>query len=230
MAERICVKCGSTKDIEDHHISYSPPIKELICHKCHQKEHNIQVIEGELTLVMRQYHKYTKLLVSLKNWKTAWKKDFEDLEDKKLDEWIEDLQYKRKSLLKEAEAIMGEEGELHKRWRGIGVRHIAYLLAFAHPKRFPSLRKFLYYCGYKGEAKKNKNYSRIACGTGYLIAESFVRHKNEIYYPLYLEIKKSFETEKPIIAHRKALNRIITLWLKEFYKEVLVESKNAQNF
>lgn len=217
MAERVCANCGSTKAIEKHHTSYKPPVTIFLCRKCHQETHNKLPIEGRLTEVMRQYHLYTKLGVQLKNWSKAWNKQFGQLNDSQLEAFLKDIEVKQKELLKEAKYELGDKVELCEKWRGVGIRHLAYMFAFANPKRFPSLRKFLYYCGRKGEARKNKNFSRIVSTTAYQIAISLIRTKNEKYYPLYLKIKNELNNEKKGINHGKALNRISTLWLKEFY-------------
>ena len=38
MEERVCSKCGSTKDIRRHHISYIPEITTDLCRNCDSKE------------------------------------------------------------------------------------------------------------------------------------------------------------------------------------------------
>ena len=212
--------CNSTKGIEEHHISYNPPVKIFLCRKHHQEEHNINVIEGELTEIMRQYRMYNKMVVSLKNWKKAWNKQFTDLEDSSIDDMIIGLESKKKVLLKEAKYVLGDKVRLCNNWKGVGIRYLAGLLAFAQPSRFPSLWKFLYYCVYKEIAKKNKNYSHYMCSLSYEIANSLIRSKNDKFYPLYLEIKEGFKDERTIVAHRKALNRIATLFLKDFYLSI----------
>ncbi|GAI42618.1 unnamed protein product [marine sediment metagenome] len=34
-----CIRCGSTEDLQEHHISYVPEIKINLCVGCHNKEH-----------------------------------------------------------------------------------------------------------------------------------------------------------------------------------------------
>lgn len=212
-----CSRCGSTKAIEQHHISYNPPILIPLCRKCHQAVHNIEPVEGELVLVMRQYDKYTKLGTSIKNWKKAWSKDFSELQDDSLDDFLKDIKLKQRQLLKEAKQLLGEYGYLQDKWRGVSLISIAYILAFANPKRFPSLRKFLFYCGRTEASRKLKNYNHLVSGVIYNVSCGLLKAKNEYYYPLYLEIKESFDDEKDGVRHGKALNRIGTLWLKEVY-------------
>lgn len=214
-----CAECGATKAIERHHVSYNPPKIILLCRKHHQETHNITPIEGELTEIMRRHRLYTNLGVKLKNRWKAWEKQFGKASDETIESFLVDIKKKQKSLLKEAEYALGERLDLKELWNGVGVRHLAYLFAFADPARFPSLRKFLYYCGRKELAKVNKNYSRVASTTAHQVAISLVRARNEEYYPLYKEIKESFNDEKAGVQHGKALNRISTLWLKEFYKK-----------
>ena len=35
-----CEICGTTENLQEHHISYEPEIKQTLCVKCHQKQHN----------------------------------------------------------------------------------------------------------------------------------------------------------------------------------------------
>jgi len=216
-----CSRCGSAKAIEVHNTSYKPPTTIFLCRKCHQETHKTAPIEGRLTEVMRQYHLYTKLGTQLKNWSKAWDNQFENLNDPQLEAFLKEIKTKQKELLKEAEYELRDKVKLCEKWKGVGIRNLAYMFAFAHPQRFSSLRKFLYYCGRKEEARKNKNFSRIASTMAYQIAISLVRAKDEKYYPLYLKIKSEFKKDRLIIIHRKTLNRISTLWLKDFYTQTL---------
>lgn len=34
-----CEICGTTEEIQEHHISYNPEIKQFLCVTCHQKKH-----------------------------------------------------------------------------------------------------------------------------------------------------------------------------------------------
>lgn len=223
-----CIDCGR-KAHEEHHTSYDPPVKVWLCRKCHQKRHNVEVIDDELTLVMRQYNAYIKMGTGLKNRAAAWQKDFGELKLPLYNEFLGSVAGEKKTLLKEAKLVMGKEyADLEKKWKGIGPVIVAQLLAFAHPKRFPSLRKFLYYCGRKEQAKKNKNYSRIASATAFQAASGLIKGKNEEYRPIYDEIKESL-TERYADLERKGkkamvngmtLNRLSTLWLKDFYHTV----------
>lgn len=228
----ICEYCNedfSPRYIVEHHTSYKPPTKVNSCRKCHREIHGNEVIEGELVLIMRQYNALIKLGTGLKNRASAWEKEFDKFELPLYTEFLGSIKKEKKSLLREAELVMGKDYfELQKKWKGIGPVIIAELLAFAHPNRFPSLRKFLYYCGRKEMAKKNKNYSRIASTTAYQAAEGLIRGRNEKYRKLYDEIKKSItekhkeelEAKKPGIKakiHGKTLNRLSTFWLKDFY-------------
>lgn len=103
--------------------------------------------------------------------------------------------------------------------KGLGVRHLCVLLSEASPTRFPTVSKFLSYCGYKASVKKTKKYNRVAKSTAFQIAQETVMHRDKKYYPLFVEIKERFKSngDKPIVAQAKALNRIATLILKEIY-------------
>lgn len=233
MSEKvICKYCNesySPRYMEEHHTSYKPPIKVDTCRKCHKKIHGNEVIEDELTLVMRQYNALIKLGTGLKNRKESWEKEFEEFQIPLYNEFLDSIEKEKKTLLKEAELVMGKEYfNLQNKWKGIGPVIIAQLLAFAHPERFPSLRRYLYYCGRKEVAKENKNYSRIASTVAYQAAEGLLRGRNEKYRKLYDEIKEAITEEHrealeakkagtKAKIHGKTLNRLSTLWLKDFY-------------
>jgi len=233
MEKIICEKCEeefSSRFMEEHHTSYNPPIKVDLCRKCHQEEHGISVIDDELTLVMRRYNALIKIGTGLKNRASSWEKDFGEFELPLYEEFLKSIEGEKKVLMKEAKLVMGKEYfELQNKWKGIGPVIVAQLLAFAHPRRFPSLRKFLYYCGRKKIAKDNKNYSRIASTTAFQAAEGLIRGRNEEYRELYDKIKEKItgehkeelEEKNPGIKAKingKTLNRLSTLWLKDFYK------------
>lgn len=42
----LCSKCGSTTNLQEHHTSYNPPEKIVLCLKCHQKEHPTHGVGG----------------------------------------------------------------------------------------------------------------------------------------------------------------------------------------
>ena len=37
---KICEICGATENIQEHHISYEPEIKQFLCVDCHKVVHN----------------------------------------------------------------------------------------------------------------------------------------------------------------------------------------------
>ena len=111
----------------------------------------------------------------------------------------------------------------------------------AHPKDFPTLSKYLIYCGYKGISRKTNRFSRKAKYIVWNITKNILMAKNEKYYPLYLKIKeqikkkgltcsscfrkgcKKRDPNRPICNGRideMAWNRVGTLILKEIYYRI----------
>ena len=107
--------------------------------------------------------------------------------------------------------------------KGLGLRLLAGLLACAHPKRFPTLSRYLAYCGYKQSSwrKGSNNYSRVAKTLGWQITKSLIMHTDPKFYPLYLKIKEDLRNKYPDYTKGKidgmAKNRISTFLLKEMY-------------
>ena len=204
------------ENLDKHHIMHKPSKIVLIPHRKHEIIHGISPIENELTLKVRQYDMLTKILVAIANRKHAYLREFglnpinvntKKLEDKKAQFFKDEIKpLIRKELFKV------------KHIKGLGPVNLARLLAYAHPNRFPTVGRYLYYCGYTKASKITKRYSRKACSTVYLITTQLIRHKDPKYYPLYLKIKEEQPKEySKVSKHRIAMNRTATLFLKEFY-------------
>jgi hypothetical protein len=207
--------CGRKADLVEHHLSYNPPEVIRICQKCHEKEHGNIPIVSELNLKMRQYFMLVKLSVMCKNWLYAYKQTF-GTNPIKVD--LKEIENKKKTIVKDIESMLKEE----KRVKGVGAISLGGILAFAHPSRFPSLRKFLVYCGYKKSARITGKYNRKVCGLMNQVVRSLIMSKNEKYYPLYLKIKKDLGQQHPEYPKGKidgmSRNRVATLLLKEIYE------------
>ena len=197
-------------------MSYKPSIVELIPHRKHQKIHGNVPIINDLTLKMRQYDKLVKLSVMVKNWMKAYRREFDE---EPIDVGLEQIRKKKQEIMKEVKVMIKDELKKVKHIKGLGPRYLAGLLAYAHPKRFQNIGRYLYYCGYTKASKLTKKYSRKVSGLVYQIVESLIRQKDERYYPLYVKIKSEQLSDFPKAKrHRIAMNRVGTLFLKEFYK------------
>ena len=207
------------KYLDKHHVSYDPSKTHMILHKEHQKLHGNVAIISDLTLKMRQYDKLVKLSVMLKNWLKSYQREF-DLNP--IDIGLEAIENKKQELMKDAKSMITDDLEKVKHIKGLGIRYLAGILAYAHPSRFASLRKFLHYCGHKQSSKVTNRYSRKICSLTRQIAISLIRQKNPIYYPLYLKIKGDLSKRNPnlrkVVIHEMALNRTGTFLLKEIYQ------------
>lgn len=165
---------------------------------------------------MRQYDKMVKLSVMIKNWMKAYKREFDE---EPIDVGLKQIQKKKSEVMKEVKPMIKEQLKKVEHIKGLGPRYLAGLLAFAHPKRFPNIGRYLYYCGYTKASKITKKYSRKVSSLVYQIVRSLIRRKDEKYYSLYLKIKEEqLEKYSPIQRHRIAINRVGTTFLKEFYQ------------
>lgn len=207
-----------TESIVKHHISHKPPIVQFIPLKKHQKIHDNIPIISDLSLKMRQYDWLVKVSVMLKNWSTAYKRQFGE---NPIDIGLAEIEMKKKEILKDAKVIIREDLKKVTHIKGLGVRFLAGLLAYAHPSRFSNLHKFLHYCGYKGSAKISKKYSRKVCSLVHQIAKSLLMHKDPEYYSLYQKLRNDLRSKYPnarkIKTYNIAINRVGTFFLKEIY-------------
>jgi hypothetical protein len=202
-----------------HHISYKPSIVKLIPLRQHQEIHGNIPINTDLTLKMRQYDKLVKVSVMMKNWRTSYEKEFGC---NPIDIGLEQILNKKKELLKDAKVLIKNDLKKVKHIKGLGIRHLAGLLAYAHPKKFPSLRKYLFYCGFKDGSVATGRYSRKVHSLVHQIVVSLIRCKDDRYYPLYKQIKddlgRRFSGYSKAKIDGMARNRVGTYFLKEVYK------------
>ena len=203
---------------DKHHVSHEPRIIRSIPHHEHLKIHHNIPIKNELNLKMRQYEKLVQVSVALKNWLRAYKRDFDE---NPIEIPLGNLEKKKKQILKEILVLIRDDLKKVKHIKGVGVRYLAGLLAYAHPERFSNLHKFLHYCGRKGSSRISKKYNHKVSSLVHQMTTEAVIHKDQKYYPLYKKIKEDLKTKHPtyskIKIHSMALNRIGTFLLKEIY-------------
>lgn len=215
-----CVKCGSKENLVSHHISYQPPIIQTVCQKCHQKIHGRIPIINDLNLKMREYDRVNKAVISFKNYYSSFLREFnQELPNATI--IIQSLESQKKQILKDIKSMIKDDLKKVDYIKGLGLRLLAGLLAYADPKRFPSLRKFLHYCGHKKSSKITKKYSRKVNSIVYQIVTGTIMHKDTKYYPLYRKIKENLSERNPQFRKAKidgmAKNRTGTFLLKEIY-------------
>jgi hypothetical protein len=190
----------------------------VVCQKCHERIHgNIPVI-SDLNLEVRKYRMLRKLYVINQNWLHAYKRTFN----------LNPVELRLSRLKREKEKIMSNIRDMIKddlkkvaHIKGFHPAYLAEILAFAHPNRFPSLRKFLVYCGYKESAKVTGRYNRKIHGLIRRLTDEVIMHKDEKYYDLYLKIKEQLARQYPNSSKAeidgKTRNRVATFLLKEVY-------------
>jgi hypothetical protein len=215
--------------IENHHPDKNTKPRQTIpiSRKAHQQLHGIEVHDTPLSRLMRQYDKANTILVTMKNWSRSYQKDFATIPDIGIQHAI----MLKKTLTKQLHILMKTQLPKVKHIKGFGPRYLAGILAYAHPNRFPSLRKFLFYCGYTQASRKLKRYNRRIRPIIYRLTRQVIMQKDKEYYPLYLKIKDDLgqcfvlRTKKAI--DMMARNRIGTYLLKEVYRLFRVETERS---
>jgi transposase len=179
---------------------------------------NVPVVT-ELSLLVRQYDYLTKMSVAIENYLSAFKREF-GVNPIKVD--TSELEAKRRELVKQINELVKSNAEKTQHLKGVGGLLLAKLLAYAHPKRFPSLRKFLAYCGYKQSSAETGRYNRKAKKTVKLMVDTLIMNKDDFYYPLYELIRCDLEKKHPEYPRHKidgmTRNRVGTFLLKELYR------------
>ena len=210
---------------ENHHPDKKNKPKETvpIPRREHQKIHGIEPHDTPLSRTMREYDKVNAFLVTMKNWSTAYQKDFDTAPDIGLEKALS----LKKSLTKELAVLVKDElPKIHI--KGLSTISLAGILAYAHPSRFPSKRKFLFYCGYTQASLEKKTYCRRIKPIMYNLVGSIIKAKDPKYYALYLQFKEDAKARTPDISkiaiHRIAMNRTATFILKEIYSLFRVEN------
>jgi len=164
----------------------------------------------------------------LKTWSYAYRKEFE-VEPPNLK--LKEITSLKKLLLKNMQEMLKDDIPKVSHIKGLGTVGLSGILAYAHPSRFPSLRKFLFYCGYTQASHKHKivhksgksnlHYNRRIPPIMFVIVEGLIKQKNSIYYPLYLKMKEDAKLRCPRkkkgVNHYVAINRTATFLLKEIY-------------
>jgi hypothetical protein len=226
-------KLEQTKEaIENHHVDrkHSPKLKVKMTRKEHQKLHKILPIDTLLSRKMRQYDTLTKLIVTMKNWQTSFTKDFGNSPNIGL----ETIEKCKQQLMKEIGNIIKIEREKTRHIKGFGPRYLAGILAYAHPTRFSSLRKFLFYCGYTEASRKLKKYNRRIKPIMHLLTTQVIMHKDTKYYSLYLKFKEQLSQRYPNKSKKPidimARNRLATYLLKAIYELFRAENREVLHF
>lgn len=175
----------------------------------------------QIRYIMGQYLHYMKECVSFQHREHAYEKEFGQSET--YSEILTTLRKNKAGTLKKLEPLLSEELRKIGDIKGIGLRYLAGLLATAHPKKFPTLSKFLSYCGYKNSSwnRGTGKYNRVAKCLAWQMSKSIILHKDPTFYKLYLKFKDDLHVKYPDYPKAKingmAINRTSTFILKELY-------------
>jgi len=211
--------------MENHHVDRQryPKLRVKMTRKEHQKLHHKLPIDTPLARQVRQYTMLTKMIQVTKNWCIAYQKEFGENVPIDVSAIARAKRQKRKQI---AEMIASERQKIQID-KGLRDILLARILAFAHPSRFSSCRKFLHYCGYTQSARISKKYRRDVHAAGYQIVCYLIMEKDSKYYPLYIDIKRQFSMRHSNYSKLRidgmVRNRLGTLVLKDIYKSLVVE-------
>lgn len=173
--------------------------------------------------MVREYDAITKQVVAMKNWQIGFTKDFGESPNIGL----RDLERRKWRLKAHLRLKMAPELSKVEHIEGLGAIGLSTILAYAHPERFPSQRKFLYYCGFTQASRVNKKYNRRIKPALFIMVLKIIQNKDPKYYPLYLKLKTDAATKKPDATkgyiNAIAFNRTATFLLKEIYSIWRVE-------
>lgn len=171
-----------------------------------------------LQLLYSQYFRLTTIIASLKNQRRNFFEHFTK-SSSELDSALELLE----SLKLESSALFDRfrHAALKLHVKGAGPRYVGGILIKAHPKRFRTLSAYLAYCGFKAYAERSGRFSHHVRSLYHQLATSVIMHKDEWFYPLYIEIKGHLSTRFPYLPKFKidamARNRISTMLAKVIY-------------
>lgn len=175
----------------------------------------------QIRYIMGQYLRYMKETVRFQHRQYAYEREFG--ENETYSEILATLRKTKEDTLKKLKPLLVEELTKIEDIKGIGLRYLAGLLATAHPKRFPSLSKFLSYCGYKESTWQHGRgkYNRVAKCLAWQMTKSIILHKDPKFYSVYLKMKEDMKAKHPDYSKAKingmAMNRTSTFILKELY-------------
>jgi len=184
--------------------------------------------DARLAFLMGKYQKITKMIVATKNRQKAAEREYGRL--KVYDKILKLLEGERERILRQVSPFIETEYKRVKHIKGLGKALFAQLRAEANPKRFPTLSKYLIYCGYKGCVVnryrkgdgRRPNYT--AKSLLYQIAEQTIRHRDPTYRPLYDRCKQRLKERHPdwtkAHVHGAALNRVATFIAKEVWQKL----------
>ena len=178
----------------------------------------------KLKFIIGKFEVLTKVIASFKI-RTYWaEKEYGEFDF--LKPQIKSLEKEKIKLILSVRPLLTKESELIQ-IKGISTTLIARLLAQAHPRDFPTLSRWLAYCGYKGYMKKRwekgkgKRPNFVAKTALGFMSRSVLMHHNPTYRPLYDKCKLRYQTEHPDWTkgkiHGKALNVVATYIAKEFW-------------
>jgi len=177
--------------------------------------------ELQVNFIMSQYLRFMRDTVRFKLIQKSYEKEYGSSDS--YVNMVASLEAQKKAMLNKLKPLLKEEVNRVKDIKGIGLRYVAGLLVTANPKRFPTLSKYLSYCGYKETSWQDGRgkFSRDAKCLAWQMSKSLILHKDPKFYPLYLKLKQDLREKHPDYSKAKidgmAINRTSTFILKELY-------------
>lgn len=107
--------------------------------------------------------------------------------------------------------------------KGLGPRLWAGIFITANPANFPTLSRYLRYCGLVDKEQLGTKWNRHACMLYHMLADEVMKHKDEKFRPIYDQCKSDIAEKYPeytkLHIHNGALNRTATFLAKEIYSK-----------
>ncbi len=184
--------------------------------------------ELELLIKFKHYETIMKQTARMKNINWAAKNEYgtKSIFVKALEEGEEGKKQLMKEFTKHFKKQLTKVNDI----KGIGIRYLAGILLYAHPRRFPCISAYLAYCGYKGSRVKKKGqqakyhhnvksmYNQIVDG----VIKNHKRQPNAKFCKMYVDFKKQFQKKQPdwTKGHVEGVtkNRVATFICKEIYQ------------
>ena len=105
--------------------------------------------------------------------------------------------------------------------RGLGPRLWAGIYITANPANFPTLSRYLRYCGLVSKEQIGTKWNRHACMLYHLLAEEVMKQRDGHFRPVYDKCKADIAERYPeytkLHIHNAALNRTATFLAKEIW-------------
>ena len=170
----------------------------------------------------------TNILARLKVMKKAYARSIDTVPEF-LDDWLATAEEYKKEKVAKIREHFGDQVQEVAFIKGLGSTYLSEVIAYANPSRFPRLKAFLAFCGfratarYKDPTKRNvkgnvrRRYNIPAHTALIQAAENTIRQRDPSYRPVYNYLKADLAEREVRAPHTTAINRLATFLAKDVY-------------